>query len=354
MRACAAHEAQDNGAQALLESMVSPRTSVRKVTVLDTAAASTNLGDQVIMESVRAEIASLFADSALFTVASHEWMGAQSRRLIRQSNWTIAGGTSLLSSRMWFRCNWKVRPIDALSGLNVILMGVGWYQYQGAADPYSAWMLRHLLSRRCLHSVRDSYTLRKLASIGVTNAVNTGCPTLWPLTAAHCGRVPRRKADSVLTAVNSYPKLFDRAADQRMLQILRRHYRDVYLWIQTHTDYEYARSLDAELIFVNPSLSALDAVLTSNLDIDYVGNRLHAGIRALQKRRRTVILEIDNRAREMGRDFGLPTVARTDFDALERMIVEPASIAVRPPYPDIERWKGQFREGERSPTGAVC
>jgi polysaccharide pyruvyl transferase WcaK-like protein len=342
--------AESSPVESRLHRAIASRTSLSKVTILDTAAAGTNLGDQIIMEAVRDETAALFADYATFTVATHEWMGAQSRRLIRQSDWTIAGGTSLLSSRMWFRANWKVKPIDALSHLDVVLLGAGWYQYQGAADPLSRWMLRSLLSRKRLHSVRDSYALAKLASIGMTNAVNTGCPTLWRLSAEHCARLPRRKAESVLTTVNSYPKLFDREADRRMLAILRQSYRNVYLWIQTHSDFEYARALDPNLAFVNPSLSALDAVLASELDIDYVGNRLHAGIRALQKGRRAIIVEIDNRAREMGRDFGLPTVERTDFAKLGHMIGEHAEIAVRPPWAEIERWKRQFRSPD--PTAA--
>jgi len=99
-----------------------------------------------------------------------------------------------------------------------------------------------------------------------------------------------------------------------MLEILRRHYDTIYLWIQTLTDYQYARSLDADLRFTSHSLRALDELLTSNIDLDYIGVRLHAGIRAIQQGRRSVILEIDNRAREMGRNFGLPTVERTDND----------------------------------------
>jgi len=329
---------------------VSPRIAMHRVTVLDTAAASTNLGDSVIMEAVRHEIAGLFPDSAVFAVTSHEWMGPHSRRLIRKADWAIAGGTTLLNSRMWFRSNWRVKPIDALSHLNVVLMGAGWYQYQGAPDPYSHWMLRSLLNRTAIHSVRDSYTLEKLTSLGITKVVNTGCPTLWQLIPAHCARLPKQKAGSVLTTINSYPKLYDQDADRRMFEMLRRHYRDVYLWIQTYTDFEYARSLDPALLFVNPNLGALDAVLSSNLDIDYVGNRLHAGIRALQKGRRAIIVEIDNRAREMGQDFGLPTVARTDFDRLEHMIKGPLEISVRLPNTEIDIWKGQFRaSGDGAP-----
>jgi polysaccharide pyruvyl transferase WcaK-like protein len=45
-------------------------------------------------------------------------------------------------------------------------------------------------------------------------------------------------------------------------------------------------------------------------DVDCVGTRLHAGIRALQRKRRAIILGVDNRAEEMGHDFDLPVVAR--------------------------------------------
>ncbi|HJR34009.1 MAG TPA: hypothetical protein VJ817_03625, partial [Gemmatimonadales bacterium] len=90
-------------------------------------------------------------------------------------------------------------------------------------------------------------------------------------------------------------------------------------------------------------------LLTSARPLDYVGNRLHAGIRSLQKGRRAIILEIDNRATEMGRDVGLPTVERTNFERLEQMIVEPLAIRVRPPLGEIARWKSQFG----SPAGTV-
>jgi polysaccharide pyruvyl transferase WcaK-like protein len=151
------------------------------------------------------------------------------------------------------------------------------------------------------------------------------------------------KADAVVTAVNSYRGLRDPAADRQLLEILKRRYRTVYLWIQTHSDHEYARSLQEGLVHVNPRVDALDAVLTSELDLDYVGNRLHAGIRALQRGRRTIIVEIDNRAREMGKDFGLPTVGRTDFARLESMISQPFETAINVPHAAIDRWKSQFR-----------
>jgi polysaccharide pyruvyl transferase WcaK-like protein len=322
--------------------MNSEQSVLQTATVLDTAVTSTNLGDQIIMEAVRRELADVLSGRMVFTVASHEWMGGLSRSLIRGSSHTIAGGTNLLSSHMWFRMNWKVTPADGLRGMKVILMGVGWYQYQGNPDPYSRWIIRRLLSSKGIHSVREGYAAKMLETIGIRNVVNTGCPTIWSLTPEHCARLPRRKSRSVLTALNSYKNLNNPEADRRMLQTLRKHYDTVYLWIQTHTDRDYAHALDDRLQFVDPSLSALDRILTSDMDLDYVGNRLHAGIRALQKGRRSIILEIDNRAREMGNDFSLPTVERCDFDRIEKMINEPSPIAVTLPAREIAAWKNQF------------
>jgi hypothetical protein len=318
--------------------------SVGTLALLDTAAASTNLGDHIIMEAVRREIAGLFPDCMIFAITSHEWMGAHSRRLTSKSDWAIAGGTSLLSSHMWYRASWKLSPLDALAGLNIVLLGAGWHQYQSAPDPYSKWLLKRVLSPDRLHSVRDGYALKMLATMGITNAVNTGCPTLWQLDPAHCARIPQRKASTVIATVNSYRGLQDPEADRHLLALLARRYDQVYLWIQTDTDYAYARSLHDGLIYISPSVAALDAVLMSDADLDYVGNRLHAGIRALQRGRRSIIVAIDNRAREMGRDFGLPTVGRTEFESLERMIREPLKIAIHTPQSEIDRWKRQIRD----------
>ena len=331
------------GAEQLPRGVVFSRSSVPTIALLDTSAGSTNLGDSIIMESVRPQIAELFPDCMVFTIASHEPLSRRSRRFVRQATLAISGGTSLLSSRMWFRSSWNVSLIDALTRLKVILLGAGWHQYQHAPDPYSRWLLKRVLSRDGLHSVRDGYSLHMLNSIGINNAVNTGCPTFWNLTTAHCERLPRAKAKAVVATINSYSGLQDPAADRRMLEILKLRYERVFVWIQTHTDFEYARSLQEGLAYINPSVAALDAVLSSDLDLDYVGNRLHAGIRALQRGRRSIIVEIDNRALEMGADFGLPTVGRTQFEQLERMIAEPLSINIRVPQSEIDQWKNQFR-----------
>lgn len=315
--------------------------ALRRVTLLDTAVASNNVGDQIIMEAVRRELDQLLGDAMIFTVASHERLSAKARQLVRRSDLVIAGGTNLLSSHMWIRSAWKPSVLDALMRPGVILMGVGWYQYQWKPDIYTRWLLRRVLSSTALHSVRDSHAQGMLAAIGFANTVNTSCPTLWAVTPAQCAALPRSKGEHVVTTVNPYIK--DDVADRRLLQVLRERYRTVYGWPQTDYDYEYLLSLAPFVHVIPPSLAAFDELLGSLSGIDYVGTRLHAGIRALQRGRRAIILEIDNRAREMGREVGLPTVPREDFDRLARMIAGPLDISITPPHAAIDRWRAQFR-----------
>lgn len=322
---------------------VSRRSSLQRISLLNTSAASNNRGDDVIMAAVRDGLEGLFPGASVLEVTSHQPMGWFHRKEVHNASWTIAGGSSLISSHMWWKPSWALRPLDALADLGVVTMGVGWHAYQGPPDPYSAWLIRGVLHKSALHSVRDSYTLKKLNGLGFRNVVNTGCPTMWRLTPEHCAGMPKSKAPSVVTTINSYPKLKNPELDRKMFQLLRRHYKDVYCWIQTHSDFEYARALDPDLLFIDPTLEAYDAVLTSRLHLDYVGNRLHAGLRAMQKGRRTAIVEIDNRAAEIGGDFNVPTVQRHEFDRLEKLIVEPFETVVKLPSAEIERWRDQFR-----------
>lgn len=308
-----------------------------RVVLLDTSVASTNLGDEIIMEAVRAELERPLEGAFVTSIATHERLGRKGRSLVRSARLVIAGGTNLLGSHMGVRSLWRLTAADAFLGMRTILMGVGWYQFQRAPDPYTRWLLRRVLHPEALHSVRDSYTARMLATIGIANTVNTGCPTLWPVTPEHCAHLPRRKAAAVVTTLNTY--MPDREADRRLIEVLRARYAKLYAWVQSPDDFAYLRSFGEDIEIIGSSLKSFDALVASSPGLDYVGNRLHGGIRALQRGRRAIIVEIDNRAKEMGRDFHLPTVPRTDFERLAAMIDGDLPIEVRPPQAAVERWK---------------
>ena len=315
---------------------------MKRAVLLDTSVASTNIGDQIIMEAVRAELAAPLADTLIASVASHDTMGAKGRALVKAADLVVAGGSNLISSHQWLRSVWRLQPSDAFLGMNVVLMGVGWYQHQQKPDAYTSWLLRRVLHPTALHSVRDSQAQRMLAAIGITNTINTGCPTLWNLSPEACATLPRTRADEVVTTLNTY--IPDRAADGRLIETLRSRYKTIHAWVQTAEDHDWLRSFGDDIRILEPSLAAYDRLLTSAPSLDYVGNRLHGGIRALQHGRRAIIVEIDNRAQEMGRDFQLPTVERTDFARLEAMIDGDLAITVTPPTAAIAQWKAALTQ----------
>ncbi len=63
-----------------------PSEGLRVITLLDTAAASTNLGDQIIMDAVRSEVSALCPDAYIYSVATHERMRRYSRMLLKRSD----------------------------------------------------------------------------------------------------------------------------------------------------------------------------------------------------------------------------------------------------------------------------
>jgi polysaccharide pyruvyl transferase WcaK-like protein len=164
---------------------------------------------------------------------------------------------------------------------------------------------------------------------------------MWKLTKDHCKEIPKTKAKDVITTLTDYDK--NPVADQQMLNILSKKYRKVFLWLQGVNDFNYAHllNLPTNLELVNPNLEDYDALLETQ-DIDYVGTRLHAGIRAMQKKKRSIILAVDHRALEKKKDFNLVVLDRHDIHLLEGMLDDSFKTDIHLPLENIQAWKNQF------------
>lgn len=82
-------------------------------------------------------------------------------------------------------------------------------------------------------------------------------------------------------------------------------------------------------------------------NIDYIGTRLHAGIRALQNSVRSFIIGIDNRAIEMANDC-LPVLNQHNLSELTTLIKD-YSLDLTIPFENINQWRAQFTVNENSP-----
>ena len=314
--------------------------AVKNMFLFDTAIGSDNLGDEVIMDAVNRIMIQIFGTASFERIATHRRMTGAERDRAATADFGIVGGTNILKSRMLFRQNWKLGLRDFLSLRNAVMLGVGWQFYGGKPDLISRWFFRRALAPDFIHSVRDEHTHDLLRSI-VPKVIYTGCPTMWEFDTATCARVPTTKAKKAIFSVTYYRPLPE--VDRAILELLMAQYETVYLWAQQSEDVEYIKSLGiAGGVWIDRSLAAYDRVLEAE-DVDVLGSRLHGGIRALSRGRRALILEIDNRAREIGRKTRLPCAVRDDLARMETWTAGSPPLTVTMPWDDIAAWKAQFK-----------
>lgn len=295
------------------------------------------------MDAVRDHINEMFPTAMIFQTTTHEKISHPTYRIAKQSDFAFIGGTNLISSNMNSYNQWKISIIDSLFLNDIILMGVGWWQYQKDANFYTRHLLKSVLNHKIMHSVRDSYTELMLKKAGFQNVINTSCPTMWRLDEKHCLDIPRLKAETVVTTLTDYNK--DPANDLAFIHLLHKSYSKVYLWPQGSGDIEYMTQLNLSRIceILPPKLDAYNSILQHQDSIDFIGTRLHAGVRALQTKRRTIILGIDNRAYEKSKDFNITVCPRDDLTLLKKLINSNLETRINLPTKRIEQWKSQFR-----------
>lgn len=316
---------------------------MRKIVLYNPSITTLNVGDHVIFDSVERELTPFLEGAFRVDVSTHLPMNRLFLGLLRDADYKFACGTNLLRNMHERFRQWDIKLSNAAKIGPVILVGVGWQKGKYPLTPYTKALYQRVLSRDFIHSVRDEYTAEQLRKIGVTNVINTGCPTVWKLTPEYCASLPREKAEEVIYTLTDYHR--DAEKDKMTVSCLKKAYAKVYLWLQGYGDYEYAKDLGIldQVELIDPALRAYDAVLSRD-NVEYIGTRLHGGIRALQHGRRTMIIAVDGRAMEKKKDIGLPVVDRDALDAaqLREIIESPRRTDMKIHLKEIQEWKKQF------------
>lgn len=323
---------------------------MKRVLLLDTSVGSLNLGDEIINRSIERNWPELFRSTYIMRLGAHTpvfspLQYALWRRklgMYKSADVKFLCGTNALYTNMLRPLpTWNINYLNCGLVSGTVCLGAGAGVNSRGVNLYTRALYRKVLAHNVVHSVRDERTKRLLERVGL-RAWNTGCPTLWGLTPEHCETIARHKGDEVIFTLTSYHP--DPPKDRAMIAVLRRHYSCLHFWPQSIDDLDYLHSLGEVdgVEIVTPSLAGFQEVLDQGAD--YVGNRLHGGIFALQRRRRAIIVAIDYRAREMGKDYSLPLVERdaieTDLAGLVQTSWETRIDGLD--FDLIETWKAQF------------
>ncbi len=311
------------------------------IVVADPGAASTNVGDRIISESVATQLVEPLRASGrtVELVPMHGALSDAHRAALRSAEQVVVCGTNLLSDHMRFRraWHWPVEDIELCRG-RLTFLGVGWWQYQRAGiDPVSASWLRSLAGPTPW-AVRDEYSLARLRRARV-RAVHTSCPTLWDVEKQVLPSVEKR----AVVTFTDYSQ--DPLADGRLVRELVERFDEVLFWPQGPGDPEYVDRLRRGAgTLLGPSLEELDSVLAEP-GTAYVGLRLHGGIRAMQQGVPALVLSIDNRAREIARSVGLRAPSRHAARAYRADLSSGETVSISVPRAAVDGWRAGWGIG---------
>ncbi len=328
---------------------------MKRIVLFDTSVGSLNHGDGIIMESFEKNAKDILDGNYISKFPTHTpcfTFCQQVKRnprynFVNDSDYKFICGTNLLNNRMYIP--WPFFNINFFNSgcyKNSVLVGVGASAFPKGSNKvslYSKLLFSKILSKEYKHSVRDERTKLIVDSIlGEGSAINTGCPTIWGLTKEHCAKIPNKKAEEVILTLTDYSA--KKEHDERLIEVLLKNYKKVYFWPQGTKDMEYFGTFcqTENITVISPGVKAYSEFL-SEKDVDFVGTRLHAGIYAMQHKRRTVILSVDNRARDMAESYNLHVLDRAS-DKLEEKINSEFATDIKINEENIRTWKSQFKD----------
>lgn len=324
---------------------------ITKMGILNTAIFSFNKGDYIIMESAKEQLKEIVQNKFTVEIATHAPLlhsyqfDKKMKKDLDELQVKFVCGTNLLSKSLFRRrTSWNINIFESHYLKNCVLLGVGAGNI-GKFDFYTQKVLKKVLAKDYIHSVRDEEAKVMLESIGL-QAINTGCPTLWNLNKEHCQQIDTEKRGKVVFTLTDYKK--DIVKDQMLINILKANYKEIYFWVQGFKDFEYFRELEniEDIHILYPEVSQYESFLENN-ECDYVGTRLHAGIKAMQKKRRSIIIIVDNRARSMKKDYQLNCIERDEIEEkLESYIQSEIITDITLKQENINKWKQQFLNKE--------
>lgn len=311
---------------------------------------SFNLGDLIISESNIEVLQSLFPEKEIIRISSHSFLSTRDRNIVNSALFSFLGGTNLLHSDMLTERIFlmrKGRLLWLFPGINnLILLGVGWgLGYKENLTLRTKILYKNILHPGYIHSVRDGYTHRKLQAATKRSTLNTACSSMWRLDKinSNLNIVPKK----CLLTLTDYKQ--DRKNDGELIQFLLSRFSKITYFPQGSKDLEYLFSLDIfnknKSVFelLPHSYTAFKEYLKKE-EFVYIGTRLHAGIKCIEKGKKSLIISIDHRSSEIAADTFIPVIKRGEYDSIDKWI-EGKEVFTKPifiPLEEIKNWKSQF------------
>lgn len=318
------------------------------ILLLDTSIASLNKGDDIIMECVREELKFLTDGNFILNLPTHispfhsyqVWRNSNRVQIYKNAKYKFVGGTNLLIPNMLTHFpQWNVNVFNYGAIKDCILVGVG-AGADAKSNSYTKKLYSQILNKQYYHSARDERSKKIMEGYGV-KALNTGCVTMWKLTPEFCLTIPTKKANRAIFTLTARADVDP--LDQQLIDILKKNYQKVFFWPQGISDRNYLHQFKniENIEIINSDIQSYSSLLSED-DLDYIGTRLHGGVYAMRHKKRSIIIAIDERAREINKCNNLNCIEKSEINFLEDMIYREIQTKINMPFNVINQWKNQF------------
>lgn len=316
---------------------------MKNIYLYEPSIASNNTGDEIIVQGVKTALSDLLIKNYIVEIPTHTPLSNRYALFLDKPDMKFVCGSNIITgslNQIRHIKQWALNCTTVWQLNNSIFIGVGAQAYQ-KCNLYTKSVYKKMFNPNYIHSVRDSYTENFLKNIGINNVINTGCPTMWGLTQEHCKKIPETKSQNVVLTLTDYSR--DIKRDEYLISTLLKHYKNVYFWVQGNKDYQYFITLKnhEKVNIISPLLTEYDKFLNNN-ESDFIGTRLHGGMRALQKLHRTIIIGIDNRAIELHKDFNIPVLNQDEIEMLPELIESKFTTEIHLNNKNISEFLAQF------------
>ncbi|MCI2048214.1 MAG: polysaccharide pyruvyl transferase family protein [Lachnospiraceae bacterium] len=222
-----------------------------------------------------------------------------------------------------------------------VLMGAGLTAEDLYPDAARNRMLRAVLSKSGIHSVRDRAAEKMLRRLGIPNVLYTGDPTLWDLTQEQLQAIPRGKSDTAVCTLSAACR--DVEKDRDILRTLREIYAKVFFVPLSSGDEKYFETLGQEGIECVPAGSPESSILPQNGSFDCISTSFYAAVSALRGGHRTLFIQTGKSFGPAAADAGMALIRREDaqYYLADRLRTQ-FETKITIPWENIGKWKNQF------------
>lgn len=314
----------------------------KKLLWLDPSLENVNAGDEIIADAINEEV---FRATEAKRITTHRLLKPRELAQVGSAKTVFVGGTNIINSKLLYNGQWLMPAWQvALMWNKLVFVGSGWWQYQREPYPVTRAVFKGLSHPRIPHAVRDSFTAKRFEAMGIP-AIMTGCPTMWGMHGTRVRLSPGR--GSVVSTLTDYH--LSPVADHAWLSLLASEYDEVLVVGMGPGDepaFHRLEGLPKNVRWYGFGAASLESARSHAAD--FVGTRLHAAIRWIQSGGGALIVSVDNRATEIGRDSGLPVISRGDLSELEEALDGDREWRIVMPIEEIESWRDAWRTGTKS------